>query len=452
MNIKRYFTLIIAVFVVSNGFSQDAKLDKKIKKLLNAKEIVWDHFNEDGVLKARSKSTGKWGMYQYFYDNKRPKMLVQMKYDSLGFYDEYSSITIVKLRNKYGLLGSPWSDGPAKLIIRCIYQDMRYTSTGDFIAVKANNKWAYLNTENGDTLVPFVHNSFQDLPKPTYYIRENPMSEYPEKLLQLLANPEAVENIDLSGLNLTYIPNSIGKCVNARTANLEKNKLSGLPESFFELEKLEVLQIGGNPGFIKFDSNFAKLKNLRELYIGGLKSYGSFSYSTNSFEFSDKLSKLKNLKKLKIFGHFNDNGDLPQFVYNLPNLTYLKLDGVLGRDYENMDLSKLQCKDSLRQLEIRTIESFANMNESMKLFPKLEKVYVYTFKHHDKPLWINDLKSLKYVRITYYVPSKSSEGYFSDERAATGSGDYYGEKIMTDEERKEALDEYDEFLKKLEED
>lgn len=451
MNIIKFFTLLIILTVFNRAFSQDEQLTKKLKKLLNAKEIVWDEYNGDGVLKAQSKASGKWGMYQYYYDNKRPKMLVQMKYDSLGFYDYSSNYTIVKIKNRYGLLGSPWGDESAKLLIRCIYQNIKYVDAWNFIAVKGNGKWSYLNTETGDTLVPFVHSSYEDLPKPNSYMRKYPMPEYPEILLKIMKTPKAVTEVDLSGLSLTYLPNFIGKCINAKTVNLENNKISELPESFFELNKLEVLQLGGNPGIIKFGDEYGKLTNLKELYIGALKSYGSYSYSTEYFEFSNELSNLKNLKKLKLFGYFNGDGDLPEFIYNLPNLTDLILDGIFGLDYENMDLSKMKSKDSLRKLEIKTISSFTNMNESMKLFPRLEKVYIYTYKNTDRPLWVNDLKSLKYATISYYVPT-SQEGYYSEERAMTASGDYYGDEIMTDEQRKEALEEYDEFLKKLTED
>ena len=445
--------LIIAALILNTlvGFSQDKDLDKKMKKMLGVKEIEWDHYNEDGVFKARSKNSGKWGMYQYFYEGKRPKTLVPMKYDSLGFYDHSSNFTIVKNKGKYGLLSSPWGDH-SELIVRCMYQQLKYAEGySGLIAAKGNNLWAYIDTETGDTLIPFVHNSYADLPKPSSYFYKYPMREYPEKLMKIIENPGAVTEIDLSRLNLTYLPNIIGKCINATSANLEGNKLTRLPDSFFKLPNLEKLYMGSNPGLLNIDERFAKLKKLRVLFIGALKGYGSNTYSRDSYEFSDELAKMQSLQVLAFHGNFNSSGDIPSFVYELSNLKELDLEGLFGYEYDKMDLQKLKCKDSLEILSIETLESFDNMNASMKYFPNLKKVYIKTYKHKTKPLWISDLPSLHRISITFYYPSKTQEGYYDGGTAVSKSGDYYGKKALTNEERKEALEQWDEFMKKVEE-
>lgn len=443
---------MLIILIAKFASSQDEKLEKKLKKILHAKEIVWDKFNEDGVLKAQSKSSGKWGMFQILDYEKRPKTLVPMRYDSLGFYDHSSDYTIVKKNGKYGVLASPWTnDIYPKLNVPCIYQEIKYTDDAwNIIAAKGDERWGYIDTETGDTLIPFVNYLYTDLPTPTSKMRKYPMRNYPEKLQKILDDPESVTEINLRGLNLTFLPEAIGKCVNAKVANLEKNNLSQLPNSFFSLKGLEVLLLGGNPSFTNFDSSFAKLTGLKELYIGTIIGSGSYSYSSESLEFSDNLAALVNLEKLVLFGHFYEYG-FPKFVYGLPNLKSLSLLGTFGVGYRDLDFSKMKCRDSLRTLTIKTLETFSNMNASMKFFTHLEKIYVHTYNHKETPLWINDLKSLKLVKIIYYTPSKNRDGYYNGESAVYAYGGFYGDKEITIEERTDALVAWNDFIKKLEE-
>ena len=445
-----YSLLFIAFFISLSAFSQDKNLDKKMKRMLNVKEIEWDHYNEDGVFKARSKKSGKWGMYQNIYQGKRPKNLVPMKYDSLGFYDHSSNYTIVKNNGKYGLLSSPWS-GHSKLFVRCMYQQLNYVDDHSrLIAAKGNNKWAYIDTETGDTLIPFVHNNHADLPAPSSYFYKFPMREYPEKLMKIMENPEAVTEIDLSRLNLTYLPDVIGECVNAKSVNLEQNKLSSLPNSLFELPNIDKLYLGSNPGLLEFDNRFAKFTKLKVLYIGSIMGSGTLSYLRESYKFGEEMMKLQNLQILAFYGYFNSNGDIPDFVYQLPNLKKLYLEGVFGFEYDKMDLQKLKCRDSLEVLNIETLESFENMNLSMKYFPNLERVSIKTYNHKQTPLWINDLKALTTIKIVHYSKREGS-GYYDGKTVVGNSWGYFSDEIMTDEERKEALKKWADYIKSLDE-
>jgi Leucine-rich repeat (LRR) protein len=264
--------------------------------------------------------------------------------------------------------------------------------------------------------------------------------------MKIIENPESFTEIDLSRLNLTYIPDAIGKCVNAISINLEGNKLTCLPDSFFELHNLEKLYMGSNPGLLEIDKRFSKLSKLRVLFIGELRGTGRLSYSRNSYEFSDELAKLQNLEILAFYGNFNGNGDIPSFVYQLPNLKELNFRGFFGKEYDKMDLKKLACKDSLRILRIVTLESFENMNASMKYFPNLYRVRIETYNHKMKPLWINDLPSLSIVEIVYYSPLKTDEWRDEGSTVISKIGSYYGDKPLTVEDRKDALKKWDEFI------
>lgn len=442
--LQKLITTILLLLIFSTIYSQDA--DKEVKKLLNVNEIVWDEYNQDGVLKARNNKTGKWGMYQYAYDGKRPKTLVTMKYDSLGFYDFSSSYTIVKNKNKYGIILSPWSSDNARRSVRCIYEQIKYVESGNgMLAAKGNNLWGYIDYKTGDTLIPFLHSSQTELPPPNNMFFEYPMQTYPEELLKIMSDPLSITEINLSRLKLTYLPDAIGLCKNAKTANLQNNNLKELPESFFELTQLEALYLGGNPQFTEFTADFGKLKNLKLLYVNKIRGSGSYMSTRSNLTFSPELGQLANLEELGIGGNFNSNNDIPEFIYSLPNLSFLDLDGSLGRSYSNISFEKMQCKDSLTFLRIGIIKDFNKMNAGLKNFSNLSSVHIHTYENTSRPLWINDLAKLDFVKIIYYVPSKDKDGYYSGETAVEISGGW-NDEILSDKLRKEAIKNWDEFV------
>ncbi|XP_015111666.1 leucine-rich repeat-containing protein 15 [Diachasma alloeum] len=89
------------------------------------------------------------------------------------------------------------------------------------------------------------------------------LDEFPENITEL------VQHLDLSGNNLKYIPEDIGRLVELKYLNLARNKLKGLPDQFGELWKLERLDlsqndihdVAGGIGVI------TRLPNLRILYL-----------------------------------------------------------------------------------------------------------------------------------------------------------------------------------------
>ncbi|XP_063971814.1 toll-like receptor 6 [Diachasmimorpha longicaudata] len=89
------------------------------------------------------------------------------------------------------------------------------------------------------------------------------LDEFPENITEL------VEHLDLSGNNLKYIPEDIGRLLELKYLNLARNKLKGLPDKFGELWKLERLDlsqneihdVAGGIGVI------TRLPNLRILYL-----------------------------------------------------------------------------------------------------------------------------------------------------------------------------------------
>ena len=446
---KKYLLILITIILSNIVFAQSEKDTKIVQHALNAKQIIWDEYNGDGVLKAQNKKTGKWGMYQYWFNSKKPEKLVLMKYDSLGFYTHTSSYTIVKNNNKYGVLGSAWEGIEPKTQVKCLYQMLRYVrGSRNIIAAKGNNKWGYVSTETGDTLIPFAFNKFSDLPMPHNNFKEHPMKEYPKELQEVIDNAKTIKEIDLRRLGLTFIPKEIGQCVNATMIDLSGNNLSFLPESFFNLTKLEKLYLGGNPDIHEIGPEYAKLINLKVLYV----NYSYSGYYTHAYlKFSDELSKLTNLETLAIRGNFfNSDNDLPDFIYKLPNLKDLTLETFVNRNFAKVDFSKLACKDSLTKLHVSFINDFSNFNSSFKQFPNLSSLIIETAHNTTTPTFINDLQKLYFIRIIYYTPSKKEEGRYNGETVLEIDGNGYKDVVVTAEEKVEALEEWAQFLKEEE--
>lgn len=441
----KYLFFILLVFsIYFNTFSQTESQEKYIKKELGVKQIVWDKENQDGVFKALDKKTNKWGMFQYF-EGRRPKKLVSFKYDHIDFYKVNAAFTIVKNKGKYGLISDPWGEPKAKLIVKCKHNELRYVKNGyEMIASKQDGFWAYIN-QNGDTLIPYASKTFEDLPAPSRQFTKHPMTKYPQKLLDILANPSQVEHIDLKGLQLPYIPDEISLCVNAKTATLENNKLSKLPDSFFKLTQLEKLFLGGNPSLNKFDTNYGKLINLEVLYIGANAGYGNGWNSMTQKTFHKDMANLKKLSILVLDGTIMSDGDIPSFIYQLPQLTTLTLSGGIGRSFKNVHFEKMTSKKTLEIMDVGVMDNLENWNTNMKYFSSLRTVRLRVYETKTPPIGLYDIENLKYMKVVYFVEGEknSYNGDFTlwlDETDASG--------MVLKKEKDEAIQKWKAYMGK----
>jgi len=144
---------------------------KLAKTKLNADLVIFDPNNGDGALKARSKKTKKWGMYQFLDMNMKEKELIPMRYDSLNFYPVNEKYTAVYNNGKVGFYLSYWSyDEQAKQTVACKYEDYkRYDANGvSKLAVKKNGKWGWVDWLTGEEKSEFIYNSSDDLPYPHF--------------------------------------------------------------------------------------------------------------------------------------------------------------------------------------------------------------------------------------------------------------------------------------------
>lgn len=420
------------------------------KYMLSAKtnhgavSFLIDQKNGDGVFIAKNKSN-KWGMFQM------EKLIVAMVHDSLGFYGVNASNSIVKNEGKYGLISSPWGENTAEIIVACDHDMLKYVADfSGMVASKRGNKWAYINSSNGDTLIPYVYNSYSELPKATINFIKHPMPVYPQKLLDIMLDPASIEHIDLRGLGLTSLPKEVMLCVNAKSANLENNDFTSLPDGFFELLKLEKLYLGGNTNFDDIGNNFSKLLNLRELYIGTLS--GSGVYAVNSgltLHFDESLSQLTKLEKLSIDGQFVGN-DLPAFIYKLPSLIELRVTSSSISQAFLPAFEKLKSKQTLEILQLGNLVNFNSFNQYIGTFPNLKSISIETTNERTQPKGILNVKDLKYFKAIVWVKKSDSSSYsgITVMNLSSGWGGWQSAPF-TKTEKMESLAEWSKYMKTI---
>lgn len=132
--------------------------------------IDLDGNNGDGLFKARSAETRKWGIYQYLGDDFIEA--VPMEYDSLYHFPWNGNYTAVFNEGKVGFYLSYWTfEDEAKLSVPCIYEDYKRYITEDQIpklAVKKDGKWGWVDWLTGEEKSEFVYDTPKDLPYPWY--------------------------------------------------------------------------------------------------------------------------------------------------------------------------------------------------------------------------------------------------------------------------------------------
>ncbi|WP_417589939.1 WG repeat-containing protein [Owenweeksia hongkongensis] len=143
---------------------------KNAKQTLNADIVVFDKNNGDGVFKARSRETQKWGLFQSL-SSEAIDELIPMTYDSLRFTPVNNPYTIVYQNGKLGVYLSKWTfDDEAKQTVECIYEDYkRYDAEGKpALAVKKNGKWGWVDWKTGEEKSEFSFDTPEELPFPLY--------------------------------------------------------------------------------------------------------------------------------------------------------------------------------------------------------------------------------------------------------------------------------------------
>jgi disease resistance protein RPM1 len=86
----------------------------------------------------------------------------------------------------------------------------------------------------------------------------------------ICSKPKYLAVLDLSGLPIETIPNSIGELFNLRLLCLDDTKVKELPKSFTKLRNLQTLSLE-RAELVKFPQGFSNLKKLRHLMVSRLR-------------------------------------------------------------------------------------------------------------------------------------------------------------------------------------
>ncbi|GLT95992.1 hypothetical protein SLE2022_136430 [Rubroshorea leprosula] len=156
-----------------------------------------------------------------------------------------------------------------------------------------------------------------------------------EKLPEELEWREDLLKVSLMRNYITEIPSSMPspKCPMLTTLLLSNNRISTIPEAFFEhMLGLKILDLFWNEELSRLPSSISKLEKLTTLLLGNCKSLREVP----------SLSNLVGLKKLDL--SWTSIEQLPQGLNMLTNLKYLGLGGRLSETLDEplQNLSKLQ--------------------------------------------------------------------------------------------------------------
>lgn len=154
----------------------------------------------------------------------------------------------------------------------------------------------------------------------------NTFVSLPEQLFTL----ENLEILDLHGMHLKVLPNSISKLKKLKNLSLNGNDFAAFPECIYELSNLELLTISS--GEIVIDSRINKLQRLQQIYmpkadikilpdeIGELKDLKVLYLRDTKLEnFPKSLRNLKNLGELNIEGTPISDGISPEIFEQKPS-------------------------------------------------------------------------------------------------------------------------------------
>jgi len=174
--IKITAILLLALFAISSSFAQGFP-EKEMKKKLKASKIEMDGGNGDGVFKAQSKKTKKWGIYQWMYEGTDVKEMIPMEYDKVDDFPFNGAFTTVYNDGKLGIYLCEWSYGDdAKQTVPCEYEKIKkYTVGADdysagqlYTAFMKDGKWGWVNWKTGEEKSEFIYDELDDLPYPKY--------------------------------------------------------------------------------------------------------------------------------------------------------------------------------------------------------------------------------------------------------------------------------------------
>lgn len=172
--------------------------------------------------------------------------------------------------------------------------------------------------------------------------------------------------LELSGLPIETVPNSIGELFNLRYLGLNETKVKVLPKSVVNLHNLETLSLRG-ADCLYLPRGSKKLKSLRHIIMGKLLDQSWLSFK--SFECMEPFNGLWSFKNLQTLGAVRASKAFVAKLASLSQLRTLSISGVRGIHCAQLcdSLSKMHQlsvleiiainEDEVLQLEILTLSN-----------------------------------------------------------------------------------------------
>jgi len=214
---------------------------------------------------------------------------------------------------------------------------------------------------------------------------------------------QAIE-LDLSRLDLTEIPESIGKLQQLQSLNLSFNELRTLPESIGQLQQLQSLDLSFN-GLTALPESVGRLQQLRSLtlhgnrlrilpeLVGQLQELQSLDLSGNVLTaLPESIGRLQELQSLDLSG--NELTALPESLGQLQELQSLDLS---GNELTALPESIGQLQQ-LQNLNLRA-NQLAALPESIGQLRRLRNLYLRYNRLATLPEFIGRLLQLQNLHI-----------------------------------------------------
>ena len=259
-----------------------------------------------------------------------------------------------------------------------------------FISQKTELDLGYLEL----TEVPESIGKLQQLH--TLSLHNNNITDIPEVIGKL----QQLHTLSLSNNNLTDIPEVIGKLQQLQSLYLNNNNLTDIPEVIGKLQQLQYLSLHNNNNLTDIPEVIGKLQQLQSLSLN----------NNNLTDIPEVIGKLQQLQYLYL--HDNNITDIPEVIGKLQQLQYLYLEGnqitdipeVIGKlqQLHTLSLSNNNITDipevigKLQQLQLLFLHSnnITEISEVIGKLQQLQSLYLHNNNITEIPEVIGKLQQL----------------------------------------------------------
>jgi internalin A len=211
----------------------------------------------------------------------------------------------------------------------------------------------------------------------TLNIHHNPLTELPESIGQLTA----LRTLSLHNNKLTSLPESIGQLTVLRELDLEYNQLTSLPESIGQLTALRELSVA-----------FNRLTHLPES-IGQLPALRMLLLNSNQLtSLPESLGQLTALRELSLY-----NNQLTTLPESLGNLTELRGLSLSSNQLTSLPESLGQLT-ALRELSLSS-NQLTSLPESLGQLTELRELSLSSNQLMSLPDWLGQLGKLQILEL-----------------------------------------------------